>query len=220
MRSRIATASREGAVNPGIKRLRSLFWPEQAGGLSPGVVGNEILTSATAVVLTALLIAEGVTVIHMNGLGTVHMFIGLVLIPPVLLKLASTGYRFGRYYTRSRAYRAKGPPPLPMRVLAPVLVVTTIAVLATGVLLLAAGHKDGTLLEIHKVTFILWLAVFGVHLLAYVPRVVRSLRADWGAARRETVPGAGLRAMLLAASLGGGVALALSLLSSMNSWRA
>ncbi len=197
-----------------------MVWPEESADLSPGVSGNEVLTSATAVVLTVLLIAEGITVIHMSGLGTAHMFIGMVLIPPVLLKLASTGYRFGRYYTRSRAYRAKGPPWLAMRVLAPVLVLTTIAVLATGVLLLAAGHKDGTLLEIHKVSFILWLTVFGVHFLAYLPRVVRSLRADWRGARREAVPGAGWRAMLVAASLGGGVALALSLLSGMNSWHA
>ena len=102
--------------------------------------------------------------------------------------------------------------------MAPVLTVTTIAVLATGVLLLAAGHKDGTLLEIHKVSFIVWLVVFGVHLLVYLPRVVHSLRADWGAARRQAVPGAGLRAMVVAASVGGGVALALSLLSDMNSW--
>ena len=61
-----------------------------------GTEGNEILTSATAAVLTVLLLAEGVTVIRMNGLVTVHMFIGMVLIPLVLLKVASTGYRFAR----------------------------------------------------------------------------------------------------------------------------
>jgi hypothetical protein len=185
-----------------------------------GTEGNEILTSAIAVVLTGLLVAEGVTVIHMDGLVTAHMFIGMALIPPVLLKLASTGYRFVRYYTGSRAYRAKGPPPLPLRVMAPVLVVTTLAVLTTGVLLLAAGHKTGALLEIHKVSFIVWLAVFAIHLLAYLPRVVRSLHADWRSARREAVPGAGLRAMLVTASLGGGVALSLALVSSMDGWRA
>jgi hypothetical protein len=221
MDPRTATASRrEGGFKPEIERLRALFWSEDAGDLAPGVAGNEILTSATAVLLTALLIAEGVTVIHMNGLGTVHMFIGMVLIPPVLLKVGSTGYRFVRYYLRSHAYREKGPPLLPMRVMAPMLVVTTIAVLATGALLLAAGQKDGTLLEIHKVSFIVWLALFGVHLLAYLPRAVRSLGADWVGARREAVPGAGVRAMLVVASLGGGVALALSLLSSMSSWHA
>ena len=67
-----------------------------------GTSGNEILTGATAVVLTLLLLAEGVTVIRMNGLVTVHMFIGMVLIPPLLLKLGSTGYRFARYYAGSR----------------------------------------------------------------------------------------------------------------------
>jgi hypothetical protein len=82
-----------------------------------GTEGNEILTSATAVVLTGLLAAEGLTIVRMGGLVTAHMFIGLVLIPPVLLKLASTGYRFVRYYTGSRAYRAAGPPPLPLRLL-------------------------------------------------------------------------------------------------------
>ena len=185
-----------------------------------GPEGNEILTSAIAVVLTGLLVAEGVTVIHMAGLVSAHMFIGMVLIPPVLLKLASTGYRFARYYTGSHAYRAKGPPLLPLRVMAPVLIVTTLAVLTTGVLLLAAGHKSGVLLEVHKVSFIVWLAMFAIHLLAYLPRVMRSLHADWGVARRRAVPGAGLRAMLVAASLGGGVALALALVSSMSGWRA
>jgi hypothetical protein len=185
-----------------------------------GPEGNEILTSATAVLLTGLLLAEGITIVRMRGLVSAHMFIGMVLIPPVLLKLGSTGYRFARYYTGSRAYRAKGPPLLPLRLLAPVLIVTTLGVFVTGVLLLVAGHKSDTLLLIHKVSFIVWGVVFAVHFLAYVPQVVRSLRADWGAARRETVPGAGLRGMLVAAALGGGAALGLSLLPTMDAWHA
>jgi hypothetical protein len=183
-----------------------------------GTEGNEILTSATAVVLTVLLAAEGLTIVRMHGLVSAHMFIGLVLIPPVGLKLASTGYRFARYYTGSRAYRALGPPLLPLRLLAPVLVATTLGVFVTGVLLLSAGHKSDTLLMLHKVFFIVWGVLFAVHFLAYLPQVVRSLRADWGAARREAVAGAGLRALLVAAALGGGAALALSLLSAINTW--
>jgi hypothetical protein len=183
-----------------------------------GTEGNEILTSTTAVVLTGLLIAEGLTILRMHGLVTAHMFIGLVLIPPLLLKLGSTGYRAVRYYTGSRTYRAIGPPLLPLRLLAPVLVVTTIGVFVTGVLLLVKGHKSDTLLQIHKVTFIVWGVTFAVHFLAYLPRMVRSLRADWSAARREAVPGAGLRGMLLVAAVGGGAALALSLLPTMNAW--
>jgi hypothetical protein len=185
---------------------------------SGGTEGNEILTSATAVLLLVLLAAEGVTVVHMSGLLTVHMFLGMVLIPPVALKLASTGYRFALYYTGARPYRAKGPPALPLRLLAPVLVVATVTVLASGVWLLVLGRRSDVVLEVHKVSFIVWVALFGVHVLAYAPRVARSLLADWGAHRRAAVPGAGLRAMLIASALGGGVALALALLSAMSAW--
>ncbi len=183
-----------------------------------GVEGNEILTSAAAVVLVGLLIAEGITIVHMHGLLSAHMFIGLVLIPPVGLKLASTGYRMVSYYAGARAYRESGAPLLPLRLIAPVLVASTIAVLTSGVLLLAIGHKSSMLLTIHKVSFIVFGVLLAVHFLAYVPLVVRSLRVDWTAARRQAVPGAGARAMLVAAAAGGGVALALALLPTIHAY--
>jgi hypothetical protein len=183
-----------------------------------GTEGNEALTLATALALIALLAAEGITIVHMRGLVRAHMFMGMVLIPPVALKLASTGYRAVRYYGGSRAYRAKGPPALPLRLLAPWLVAATIAVFSTGVLLLVAGRKSGVLLEIHKVSFIVWGVLFAAHFLAYLPRVVRSLHIGWGAARRHPLPGAGLRSLLLAAAVGGGTALALALLPTIDAW--
>ena len=183
-----------------------------------GTDGNEVLTNAAALVLTALLLAEGVTVIRMRGLVGVHMFVGLALIPPVAVKLGSTGYRFARYYTGSRAYVAKGPPPLALRLLAPVLVVTTLGIFATGVLLLAAGHKAGALLEIHKVCFIVWAVVFALHFLGHLAAMLRSMRRDWTAERRRAVPGTGWRAALLLAALGGGVALCVALQSTVHAW--
>jgi hypothetical protein len=189
--------------------------PEESLG---GTSGNEILTSTTAVILTVLLLAEGVTVIRMNGLVTVHMFIGMVLIPPILLKLASTGYRFTRYYMGARTYREKGPPYLPLRLLAPVLVIATIGLFGTGVVLMVDKHRSDTVMFFHKLSFIVWGVVFGIHFLSYVPRVWRSLRADWTSARRHAVPGAGWRGMLVAASVGGGLALALALLSTMQAF--
>jgi hypothetical protein len=183
-----------------------------------GTEGNEILTSAAAAVLVGLLVAEGITIVRMRGLLSAHMFIGLVLIGPVLLKLGSTGYRMVSYYAGSRAYRSAGPPLLPLRLMAPVLVASTIAVFASGVLLLIAGHKSGGVLTIHKLSFILFGVVLAVHFLAYVPRVVRSLLADWGAARRQAVPGADARAMLVAAAVGGGVALAVALLPTIHAY--
>jgi hypothetical protein len=185
-----------------------------------GADGNGILTTTVAVVLTVLLAAEGVTIIDIAGLVSAHMFIGMILLPPVALKLGSTGYRALRYYTRARPYRALGPPRLPLRLLAPLLVASTILVLVTGVLLLALGHKAGMVLEIHKVAFIVFGVLFVPHLLAYAPRVLRSLRSDWTELRREQVPGSGLRAMLVALAAGGGAALAISVLGGIQAWRA
>jgi hypothetical protein len=199
--------------------------PKSPGELGPGrswrpggADGNEILTTAAAVVLLVLLISEGITIVHMRGLLSAHMFIGLVLIPPVLLKLGSTGYRMVSYYAGSRSYRAKGPPLLPLRLMAPVLAASTVAVLTSGVLLLAAGHKSGLLLTVHKLSFIVFGVLFAVHLLAYLPRAVRSLRGDWTTARQRAVPGAGARAMLVAAAAGGGAALALALLPRIQAY--
>jgi len=184
-----------------------------------GVAGNEILTCAIAAVLTFLLLAEGVTLLQLGPLLIPHMFIGLVLVPLVLLKLASTGYRFVRYYTHNPAYAEKGPPLLPLRLLAPILVAATLGVFATGVALLIDGHKSDTLMLLHKATFIVWGAVFAVHFLAYLPRMLRSLRDDWST-RRRAVGGAGLRAMLVASAIGSGFALALALLPTIDGWQA
>ena len=128
----------------------------------------------------------------MRGLLGPHMFIGLMLIPPIALKLASTGYRFVRYYTGAPVYVAKGPPQLALRVLAPVLVATTVMIFVTGVWLLLLGHRSDQVLMLHKVAFIVWSGVFGVHFLAYLPRAGRSLRAAWATApRRPRTPGRG-----------------------------
>jgi hypothetical protein len=84
--------------------------------------------------------------------------------------------------------------------------------------MLAAGHKSAMLLTIHKASFMVFLAVFTPHVIAYLPRVARSLRTAWGRAGRDAVPGSGLRAMLAAAATGAGAALALSLLGAIKSW--
>lgn len=184
-----------------------------------GVEGNEILTSLLAAVLTVLLMAEGVTILQLGPLLVPHMVIGLMLIPLVAVKLASTGYRFARYYTRAPTYREKGPPLLPLRLLAPVLVAATIGVFATGVALLVDGRRSNTLLFLHKASFVIWGAAFGIHFLAYAPRVLRSLRDDWTARRRAAVDGAGLRATLVGAAFGSGLLLAVALLPAIDAWQ-
>ncbi len=210
---------REGRRTPHARPGRDAPGAGRAGGRTGGTDGNRILTTATAALLVGLLLAEGVTVLNVRGLLHPHMFLGLVLIGPLLLKLGSTGYRFARYYTGARPYREKGPPAIALRLLAPVLVAATVAVIGTGVGLMVLGRRSDLLLLAHKASFIVWGALFAIHFLAYLPRVLRSLSADWTAAQRVSVPGAGLRAMLLAAALGGGVALALAALPLITSWQ-
>jgi hypothetical protein len=176
-----------------------------------GIEGNEALTAVTAVALTVLLLAEGITILFMGGLRVEHMFIGVVLLGPVAVKLGSTGYRFLRYYTGAAVYRAKGPPTLVLRVLAPVLVATTVVVFASGIALMVFGHQSDLLLRLHKVAFIVWGACFGVHFLWHLP-------GAWRAAGPRRAPGGVLRSLVLAASVGGGLTLALVLLSVMQAW--
>jgi hypothetical protein len=184
-----------------------------------GVERNELVTVAAASVLTILLLAEGVTLLDMGGLLREHMFIGLVLIPPVILKLASTGYRFARYYTGAPAYREKGPPRPLLRLLAPVLVACTATIFVSGVWLLLLGHHSDFVLTLHKVSFIVWSGVFAAHFLAYLPTALRALAGVAGAGRAGARAGASRAAAALAVtSVGAGLVVALALLSRIGAW--
>jgi hypothetical protein len=182
---------------------------------SDGPERNERLTTTSATLLVLLLAVEGITLLMLGTLLRVHMFVGLMLIPPVALKLASTGYRFVRYYSNAAPYRTKGPPQLALRLLAPVLVAATVAVLGSGVWLLLLGHRSDAVLQVHKIAFIVWGVLFVVHFLAYVPQVVRSLarRAD-GRLR----PGARAAAIAVLTALVAGALLALVALPQIRGW--
>ncbi len=138
---------------------------------------NERLTAATAVVLLAMLAAEGVTILFVRPLLSMHELIGVLLIPPVAVKLAAAGYRFARYYQGRPEYVRKGPPHVLMRfVVAPVLVASTIGVLATGVVILALHQHHGIVVGLHKASFVVWFGAAGIHVLAYARRIPLFLR--------------------------------------------
>jgi hypothetical protein len=185
-----------------------------------GVAGNARLTGGTATILLVLLALEGATIPFIGSLRGPHIFIGMLLIPPVLLKLASTGYRFTRYYSGSPPYRRKGPPNLPMRLLAPGVILTTLALFATGVALLAAGPGDGTLGFLHKLSFIAWVALMTVHVLGHLLEVPKLAVPDWrrGGGREAALAGSGMRLALLGTSLLAGLALALTTFSLAGPW--
>ncbi|MGI8420751.1 MAG: hypothetical protein ACR2MU_00560 [Gaiellaceae bacterium] len=183
-----------------------------------GAEGNARLTATTGAVLLVLLAVEGVTILFLGPLLPEHIFVGMLLIPPVLLKLASTGWRFVRYYAGSRAYVAKGPPHSFMRMLAPLVVAATASVFVTGVALLLLGPQSGRglVLGLHKVSFIVWIAVTGVHVLVYAVRLPRLIAADsW---RGERGGGSLLRRSAIAATLVAGVTLAAATYPLAGPW--
>jgi hypothetical protein len=185
--------------------------------LRGGSEGNARLTGTTGLVLLVLLAVEGVTILSIRQLLSVHVFVGLMLIPPVALKLAATGYRFARYYSRSVEYVRKGPPLLFMRMLvAPGLIAATLVVLGTGVALLLVGPDGGIVLGLHKVSFFVWLGAFGVHVLVYALRVPRLVAADWGGGPRTS--GAVLRVGTVALALVLGLTVALAALPTAAQW--
>jgi hypothetical protein len=141
-----------------------------------GSDGNEQLTVLTGIVLFVLLAALGVTIVRIHPLIWEHLFIGLLLLGPVALKLGSTGYRFVRYYTRDPVYRRKGPPSPYLRLLGPLVVLSTVVVFASGVALLLLGPSSrSTLLLVHKASFFVWLGATAVHVLGHLPEVTRAL---------------------------------------------
>jgi hypothetical protein len=173
----------------------------------PSVEANARLIGYVSVALVVPLAAEVVTGIR-PGLRA-HALIGFLLVPLVLLKLGSVGYRFVRYYGGDPVYRAAGPPDLILRLLGPALVLLTAGVFITGLELWFFGFRLGDQwLTWHKVTFILWFLTVAAHLLAYVRRAPALALAD----SRERLRGASARRSLVVAGLLLGVVLVVAML--------
>jgi hypothetical protein len=202
--------------------------------LGGGTDGNEQLTAVTGVLLVVLLAVIGLTILRIRQLISVHLFVGLLLMGPVALKMGSTGYRFLRYYTRNPAYRHKGPPEPILRAVAPLVVISTLGVFISGLLLLidGASSKDRWL-ELHKVTFIVWVVFTGLHVLGHLPGMPRHLKAvpEGGGGLDSARNGSMIRAQALGAPGGlgrwlalagvivAGVVLAIALIPDYHSWQ-
>ena len=180
-------------------------------GTSAAVTANARLTAKTGIALLVVLAVEGATLLSIRRLLPVHYFVGLMLIPPVGLKLASTGRRFAGYYRGDRRFREAGPPPLVLRLIGPLVVLSTVAVLGTGVELWLFGTRYGAAwITAHKATFVLWLGLTGIHVLGHLERAPTLVLQDAG--DRPAIPGRSRRTAWVVASLLLGAALAVSTL--------
>jgi hypothetical protein len=157
------------ALHPTAPASEPGIYDRERGG---GTYGNRLLTAQTGAVLIVLLAVIGVTILRMGQLVSVHMFVGMMLIPIVLLKMGSTGYRFARYYTFDTGYRRAGPPAPLLRIIAPMVLLSTMAVFVTGVVLMIEGPNGrGTLSELHKLSFFVWIAFAAPHVIGHLGEI-------------------------------------------------
>lgn len=169
---------------------------------------NKRITAIAGIVLFILIIAELVITANMHALRSEHIFVGVLLSGPLVVKMGSTGYRFFRYYTKSPEFVRAGPPNILLRLLAPFLVVTTILVFISGFGLAFGGHAYGRLfIKIHAVSVALWLPLLGVHIYAYIRKAKGLIAYDWTSKSNYHVPGRASRlGMNIAAIILSGIA--------------
>ena len=174
-------------------------------GPTGGPAGNARLTAWLGLLLLVAFLVECVTLLRLGQLISVHIVVGVLLVALVVAKTATTGWRMLRYYAGDPQYRSAGPPPLLLRLLGPLVVLGGLAVLGTGLALIALGQSAhhslftvGPLrvdaVSLHQAAFALWLVVTVPHTLT---RLVPALQLT--VARRRRVAGGALRAVALAA---------------------
>jgi molybdopterin-dependent oxidoreductase-like protein protein len=200
--------SREAAMVPGPSRQGEATVklgqtaPAPADGGEPrghtvptaGVGGNARLTAMTGLLLLALLVLEIASAAfffllaaNLAALGgpaydvirPVHFFVGFLLMPLVAIKLVSTGYRFGRYYLRAHAYHEAGPPrPVP-RIIAPVLIGSSVTLFGSGVEMWSFRNQFGyAWTAIHNTSAVVFTATLAVHIAVHVREAHRNAAAE------------------------------------------
>ena len=176
-----------------------------------GPAGNAQLTAWTGLMLLALFIVEVGTVVDLGRFLNWHIVVGMLLVPLALLKTTSTGWRIMSYYTHRTPYRTAGPPPMMLRLLGPLVILVTLAVLGSGIALIALGPLDSrsgflTILGyhvdavgVHKAAIVAWAGAISAHTVARLIPALRMVMAPW--LGKDHIPGGFPRLVVLIATL-------------------
>jgi hypothetical protein len=185
----------------------------------PNSDGNARLTAVVGAFLLAPVAVEVATILlGVHSFMSWHVFFGLALIPVVLLKLASTGWRFARYYTRSPVYVEHGAPQLAMRLLAPIFVAATVVLFASGIAMgLLHGHALAVARRLHGPASVVWLVLFGLHALVYLREALTGSRRELLGTRPRVV-GRRARGWVLAAAAVSGVVVGAATVPAQHHW--
>ncbi len=137
-------------------------------------MGNLILTSHAG-----LIILFGLVLLYLSGLAftplrPVHFALGFALMPLLVVKLASTGWRALSYYARRGGYREAGPPWLLPRLIAVPLTGGAALATASGVVLWSQGTDRGVWAAVHTDSVIALGILTLVHGAVYLRKAFRA----------------------------------------------
>ncbi|MGH3745340.1 MAG: hypothetical protein ACRDTP_10815, partial [Mycobacteriales bacterium] len=201
--------------------------PDPIFGSSGGPAGNALLTAWIGLVLLVGSFVEGLTLVSVGRFLSWHIIVGTLLVPPAVLKTATTTWRFGRYYTGHGSYRAAGPPVLVLRMVGPLVVLSTLGLLGSGLALIALGPGGSrkalfalpgvqvTAITVHQLLFFVWVAAMTVHV---VGRAVPSLAMVAGRRPRAAVPGRAVRGAVVVAMLAAAVLAGALVVTGSHAW--
>jgi len=100
----------------------------------------------------------------------------------------------------------------------PFVILTTVAVLGSGVLLVVAGPGNGPWHQIHRLSFLVWVVVIIIHLASYLPKLPRMLSSRSADRARHVLAASVTRWLLLGGSLAGGLVLAFLTYHLSGNW--
>jgi amino acid transporter len=173
---------------------------ESGGELDPGVRANLRLTALVGLAMIVPLLVVTLSGLSFDQFWRVHYFAGFLLVPLLVLKLCSTGYRMVAYYLGNRRYRRAGPPAPLLRVLAPLLVVSTVVLFVSGIVMWLEHSRLQPWSTLHTDSAVVFSITASIHLLAYLWRASSESAAEL---RRRTRSGVRLRGALGATLLVG-----------------
>jgi hypothetical protein len=207
---------------------KRIIGPEELSSKSPKskTIANTKLTAMVGLVIFVLLALEGVTIPFIGPLFTLHAFIGWVLLPPILLKISSTSYRFVMYYSGNYKYVKAGPPKPLLRIIAPLIILTTALLMWSGIEMVLIGPTGPGVrmwFTIHRASFIIWFGLMAVHVLAYFLKASSFALPEF--TRKQgmhtlRVPWRNLRMALVVGSVVIGIILGFSEWHLANNWMA
>ncbi len=181
---------------------------------------NERLTAVVAVVLLIMLAGEGASLFGIRSHLGLHVFIGTLLVGPVVVKIASTFWRFVHYYLGSPSYKRRGPPLAILRAIGPLVVASTVALIGSGVALMLVGPAErGLFFHLHVASFLVWFCLMTLHVLGHLRETWRLGAQEWlGRIPRRRMARSRMRRWLVLASIAASAPLAAMLSARVGPW--